>query len=91
MHLALHGADDGQVRDAADVLQFGLEAMATWMLAESRRAGRVLRDANRFMSDEHSTEMYEDFMTHLYMPVEAVLKAGVERGEFRSHDTTLST
>lgn len=26
-----------------------LEAMATWMFAESRRAARVLRDANRFV------------------------------------------
>ena len=68
-----------------------LEAIAIWMFAESRRVGRVLRDASRFMSDEHSAEMYEGFMTHLYMPVEAVLRVGIERGEFRSQDTTFST
>jgi AcrR family transcriptional regulator len=68
-----------------------LEAMATFIFSDRRQTDRVLRDAMRFMPEEHQKSISEGFFQHLFSKVHATFERGVNRGEFRPHDTELST
>lgn len=67
-----------------------LVAVATFIFAGTVQTGRILRDALRFMPEEHQGRVYQSFYQHHYLPVLAVMQAGVESGELRAHDTERS-
>ena len=67
-----------------------LRAVAACVFAQPTQTGRVLRDALRFMAEEHQRAVFADFHARHYLPVRAVLDEGVARGELRPHDTARS-
>ena len=64
-----------------------LEAMASFSLEDTRQTNRVLRDAMRFMPDEHQRHLGAQFFSAIFDPVQATLEAGIASGELRAHDT----
>jgi AcrR family transcriptional regulator len=68
-----------------------LHAVADWMFSEERFTERMLRDALRFMTEADQRTLGEHFQRRLFGQIHAVLEAGVSNGEFRNHDTRLST
>jgi AcrR family transcriptional regulator len=67
-----------------------LEAMAGFIFSDRRQTDRVLRDAMRFMPEEHQKSISEGFFQHLFSRVHSTFERGVSTGEFRAHDTELS-
>lgn len=68
-----------------------LEAMAAFVFEDRQRTERVLRDALRFMPEEHQRQIASRFYPEVFNRVLAVFEAGIERGELRPHDARLST
>ena len=67
-----------------------LEALADWMFSQRRHTERMLRDALRFLAPEHAGRIGQIFLSRMYAPVEAVMSAGIERGEFAPHAASFS-
>ncbi|WP_295822823.1 TetR/AcrR family transcriptional regulator [uncultured Deinococcus sp.] len=64
-----------------------LIAIATYIFSGTVQIGRVLRDALRFMPEDHQRRVYEQFYRQHYLQVLRVMDEGVETGELRPHDT----
>jgi AcrR family transcriptional regulator len=67
-----------------------LEAMAAFVFEDRQRTERVLRDALRFMPEEHRRQIASRFYPEIFNRVLHVFEAGIERGELRPHDAHLS-
>jgi AcrR family transcriptional regulator len=70
-----------------------LEALATLAFSRQPQTQRILRmveDVQRFLPEEAWGELFVRFMAASHAPLEAILKRGIEQGEFRTHDTTFS-
>lgn len=63
-----------------------LMAVAKYVIGERRRTSAILRDAMRFMAQDHRQHIYSHFFEGQYVPVQAAFEAGVARGELRKHD-----
>ena len=68
-----------------------LEALMSWIMSKGRQTERVVREAVRYMPEPHQQTVQEHFFQFLFNPVHAVLERGVAQGEFRPHDTEMST
>ncbi len=68
-----------------------LENIATFVFTHHRQTSRILRDAMRFMPDEHQQRIYGMFYDQHYKKVLAVIVQGVKQKEFRRHDTERSS
>jgi len=68
-----------------------LEALARWIFSQGRQTESLLREAIRYMPEAHQKAIGEHFFRRLFLPVRGVLERGVAQGEFRPHDTELST
>jgi AcrR family transcriptional regulator len=67
-----------------------LEGIATFVFTYHRQTGRILRDAMRFMPQEHQQRIYGMFYEQHYKRVLGVIVEGVKQKEFRRHDTEKS-
>ncbi|WP_219722088.1 TetR/AcrR family transcriptional regulator [Deinococcus planocerae] len=85
--LRRHGDGLAAAITAAEGARAGLEAVARWTLEHSGGPEHILRDAVRFLPQEHAEAMTRGFMTRLYGPVRDLLEGGVQRGELPPHDT----
>lgn len=65
-------------------------AIATYIFSGTVQIGQVLRDALRFMSEEHQRRVYEQSYRQHYPQVLRVMDEGVETDELRAHDTRRS-
>jgi AcrR family transcriptional regulator len=63
-----------------------LEAMARFIFADTRQTNAVLRDAARFMPNEHQRRIAELFFTQMLQPVQRVFETGISSGELKAHD-----
>lgn len=86
-NLRRHGDALAAAISGAEGARAGLEAVARWTLASSGGPERILRDAVRFLPQEHAEAVTQDFMTRMYAPVRTLLEEGVMRGELPPHDT----
>ena len=68
-----------------------LQAITEWMASGEHRTERMLRDALRFMHDDHRRTLNEHFYGRLFAQIHGVMQAGIQQHEFREHDTRLST
>jgi AcrR family transcriptional regulator len=68
-----------------------LRAVARWMATGPGPTELVLHDSMRFMPEQHQADLTQSFFSKLYLPIHAVIVAGVSSKEFRSHDVELST
>jgi AcrR family transcriptional regulator len=68
-----------------------LENIATFVFTHHRQTSRILRDAMRFMPNEHQQRIYGMFYDQHYKKVLAVISQGVKQKEFRRHDTERSS
>ena len=68
-----------------------LEALTRWIFSQGRQTESLLREAVRYMPEAHQTLVGEHFFRRLFLPVHGVLERGVAQGEFRVHDTEMST
>jgi AcrR family transcriptional regulator len=64
-----------------------LENIATFVFTQHRQTGRILRDAMRFMPEEHQRRIYGMFHDQHYKRVLTVFNEAVKQKEFRRHDT----
>jgi AcrR family transcriptional regulator len=67
-----------------------LENIATFVFTQHRQTSRILRDAMRFMPNEHQQRIYGMFYEQHYKRVLGVIQQGVKQKEFRRHDTEKS-
>ena len=68
-----------------------LEALTHWIFSEGRQTERIIRESVRYMPEAHQKQIGEHFFRRLFKPVHGVLERGVAQGEFRPHDTEMST
>jgi len=68
-----------------------LEALTRWIFSQGRQTESLLREAIRYMPEAHQAKIGEHFFRRLFLPVRGVLERGVAQGEFRVHDTEMST
>ena len=68
-----------------------LEALARWIFSEGRQTESLIREAIRYMPEAHQKQIGEHFFRRLFLPVHGVLERGIAQGEFRVHDTEMST
>lgn len=68
-----------------------LKAIAKWIFSGTGKADRMLRESGTFLPPAYLAEIYQGFMSSLYNPIENIIKAGVESGDFRPHDTMFMT
>ncbi|WP_216328614.1 TetR/AcrR family transcriptional regulator [Deinococcus aestuarii] len=63
-----------------------LSAIATYVFSGPVQTGRMVRDALRFLSQEHQNRVFDHFfrLNHLY--IRQVMEDGVASGELRPHD-----
>jgi AcrR family transcriptional regulator len=64
-----------------------LIAVATHIFSGTVQIGRVLRDALRFMPEQHQRRVYDQFYRKHYLQILSVMQEGVTSGELRPHDT----
>jgi AcrR family transcriptional regulator len=67
-----------------------LENIATFVFTHHRQTSRILRDAMRFMPEEHQKRIYGMFYDQHYKRVLAIINNGVKQKEFRRHNTERS-
>lgn len=67
-----------------------LTAVATHVFSGSVQTGRVLRDALRFMTQEHQDRIFTNFYQHYFLEVQAVMREGIESNELKNHDSERS-
>lgn len=68
-----------------------LEAIALWMFSRTGGIERMLRQSRFFLSPPVHAQIYAGFRNNVYLPIETVIKAGIESGEFAPHDTAFVT
>jgi AcrR family transcriptional regulator len=67
-----------------------LIALIQWKLTGSPHPERMLRDARRFLPEEHSQTIAQRFMDELFVKVRTVLEQGVINHELEAHDTVFA-
>ncbi len=72
-------------------VQAQLTAISRWVFTEQHHTQRMLRDALRFMSQDHQDQLFGHFQDRLFSQVKAVFEAGVQSGELRILDTQFVT
>ncbi len=72
-------------------VQAQLTAIARWVFTEQHHTQRMLRDALRFMSQDHQDQLFRHFQDRLFAQVKAVFEAGIQSGELRILDTQFAT
>ncbi|WP_102125350.1 TetR/AcrR family transcriptional regulator [Deinococcus planocerae] len=67
-----------------------LTAIATYVFSGPVQTGRVVRDALRFLPQEHQTHVFDLFSRLNYLQIRQVIEDGVASGELRPHDSERS-
>jgi AcrR family transcriptional regulator len=67
-----------------------LLAVASYAFSHRSDGARVLRDALRFMTQEHQHQVYARYKSQQFDRVHRVFVEGVKKKAFRSHNTELS-
>lgn len=64
-----------------------LTVIATYVLSGPVQTGRMVRDALRFMAQEHQDRVFDHFSRQHHLRIRGVMEDGVASGELRPHDT----
>lgn len=75
---------------STDTVMGQLHALAAWIFSSDQVTQHTLRESMQYMPHEHQAQVSQGFYRGLYGRVQALLEAGVARGELRAHDTALS-
>jgi AcrR family transcriptional regulator len=80
-----------QALESSNGIRAQLTSLAREIIGKRQQDFAVLRDAMRFMANEHQTHIYQQFYNGQFKPLHRAIKQAVTQGELRKHDTERST